>query len=182
MDTMQTAIIEKLQKFLQSHSRFREECEVVYLMVEIKKILECENSNSYKILRFYRNWAVHNKLNQSTDPLLRRFKNIDFTKSGHEIAREMNSKHADFFKLNDFKNELKGFLENYNLPLDLVNKYWVSFIKTLLKVIEERPLVFSNSSKTIKCLRLVKDSRGNPCYRFDLVNNRMKPKIKLKFR
>ena len=136
MDTIQFFIIKKLKKFLQNHLKFKDESEVVYLMAEIRKILDFKRG-SYKILRFYCNWVLHNKLDESSKDLSKKFEsNIDFTKSEKEIAREMNSKHADFLKLNDFKNELKDFFENYNLPLDLINqKNWVVFIKLLLNIV-----------------------------------------------
>jgi len=103
---MQNIIINKLEKFLQSHKRFKEECEIVYLMAEIRKILDFNRGSSCEFLRFYCNWVLHNSLDRkrTTKLLSEKFEsNIDFTKSGKEIARDLKSKHADFFKLNDYK-------------------------------------------------------------------------------
>ena len=113
MDTMQANIIKKLKKFLQNHSRFKEECEVVYLMAEIRKILDFKRG-SYRILRFYSNWVLHNKLcyKVTTQFLTKKFdSNIDFTKSVKEIVGEMKSKYADFLNSMIFKRSLKFSLK-----------------------------------------------------------------------
>src|ERR1035438_1539807 len=53
------AIIEKLDEFLKKHMPLDEECLVVYLLVEIRKILDHENNGKYPISRFYSDWCVH---------------------------------------------------------------------------------------------------------------------------
>jgi len=52
-------IVEKLNDFLGEHAPFMEECHVVYMLVETRKVLDRENNRKYPILRFYCNWTVH---------------------------------------------------------------------------------------------------------------------------
>lgn len=180
-------IIEKLKNFLRTHKIFREEGEVVYLMVEIRKILDIDKSNPCQRLRFYCNWTLHvNLKNKNTTQFISNMfdQYIDVTKSGKEIAREMISEHPDFFKLNDLKTELRNFFVNHALPINLINKnkYWFTFIRLLLEVVEKCPVVCIKSSNKIDELILLKDDKGNFCYRFSLVNDKQTPKIKLKFK
>lgn len=149
---MNSNFIKKLRIFLQNHSTFTEKCEVVYLMVEIRKILDIDKNKLYQSLRFYCNWTLHVDLkNKSTTQFISKMfdRDIDITKSGKDIARKMKSNHPDFFKLNDFKDELKKFFEDYNLPLSLLNENinWINFIKLLLEIVEECPVICIKSSK-----------------------------------
>jgi hypothetical protein len=43
LSLMTPEIIEKLNKFLDTHEVFKEECEAVYLMVELRKLLDREH-------------------------------------------------------------------------------------------------------------------------------------------
>jgi len=122
-------IAKKISDFLQRHSTLKEECEVIYLMVEIRKIMDYNRDNPYNIVRFYCNWALHVNLKykKTTQFISNIFdKYIDPIKSGKDIARDMKSNESNFFKFINFKNELKKLFERYNLPLDLINnrKNW----------------------------------------------------------
>lgn len=100
-----------IQKFSHNHSTFKEECEVVYLMVEIRKILEY-GGKSYKTLRFYCNWVLHKELSQekTTKLLSDIFKpNVDLKKSVRENAHNVKSVGRDFFVLKTFKKEPGSF-------------------------------------------------------------------------
>lgn len=183
-------IIEKLRKFLQNHPQFKEECEVIYLLVEIRKILDIDKDkdqdkkSSHQSIRFYCNWVLHVNLDMknTTKFISNMFDlDIDYSRSARKIAREMKSSHPDFFKLNDFKNELRKFFKNHDLPLSLVdtNKHWVAFIILLLGIIEECPVVCVKSSKKIERLDLIKNKKEYYCYKFNLINSSDKPVIKL---
>jgi len=175
-------IVEKLKEFLQKHKAFTEECEVIYLMVEIRKILDY-GGNSYKTLRFYCNWVLHNELSrEKTTKLLSDIfeQNIDIKKDGHENARNIKSIGTDFFKLNTFKNELEKFLKNHDLPMNLLNKNWWTFGRLLLEIIKDCPVVFMPSK--IQRLDVKKYANGNYGYKFSLINNKRKLVVKLKFK
>lgn len=52
-------IVEKLDRFLAKHPFFDEDCHAVYLMVEVRKLLEKEAHANLLLLKFYCDWTVH---------------------------------------------------------------------------------------------------------------------------
>lgn len=170
-------IIEKLRNFLRKHPTFKEECEVVYLMVEIRKILEnwkntkyrSTAGNSYEMLYFYCNWIVHEKLSkQSADFVIKKFNQcIDENKNLEEIKRGMKA-NKNFFMLNDLQCDLKNFFGDCSLPQDILNESWKwrRFRKLLLEIISESVIDLSKSKK-IASLN-VKGNKGKYYYRFKL--------------
>ncbi|MEF3692136.1 MAG: hypothetical protein V3574_03740 [Candidatus Moraniibacteriota bacterium] len=177
----QLEIIEKLKHGLEED--IHEECQVVYILSRIRKILEIKNQKTkYRFLNFYCNWSLHSKIDRKeTTDLLRVLleKNIDSKKSGKENAIKLKLNNNNFFKLSSFKQELTDFLQENNLPLNVVKKSWISFIKILLEIIKESPIIFT--SNVLNELKLSKDVKGNYCYKFTLVSNKNKPIVKLKF-
>lgn len=172
--------IENLKEFLINHKTFREKCEVIYLMVEIRKILEC-GGKSYKTLRFYCNWVLHKELNQEkTTKLLSDIfePNVDLKKSGHENARNIKSIGRDFFMLKKLRKELGEFFKDHNLPTDLKN--WWTFGKLLLEIIKDCPVYFV--ANKIWELKIEKYDDMNYGYKFSLTDSRQKliEKLKLK--
>jgi hypothetical protein len=178
-----TVIRTDLQQFLRNHPVFKEECEVVYLMVQIRKILDYNSSlDSYDILRFYCNWTLHITLSdkRTTRIILRMFNNnVDFNKSGKEIASAVKDNSSDFFKLSTLKTEMEDFFNKYGIASIIISKSWISFIRLLLKVVSMCPIVFT--SDEIQKMEL-KEVNGNYNYKFSLENKREKPIVKLKFK
>ena len=180
---------EIIQKLITELSKdIKDECQVVFILSRIRKILDMKNEKSkYKLLNFYCNWSLHvnlthTKTTQVLSDMFDQF--IDCSESANNIARKMKSNHADFFKLNDFKDELKKFFEDYDLPLRLFNEKisWNVFIKLILEIIEECPVVFIKSSKKMNRIDLIKNKKGDYCYKFSLLVCLHKPIIKLKFK
>lgn len=177
-----STIIKKLREFLQNHPQFNEECEVVYLMVEIRKILEY-GGNFYKTLRFYCNWVLHKELSQEkTTKLLSDIfePNVDLKKSGRKNARNIKSIGRDFFMLKTFRKELGDFFKDHNLPMDLLEKNWWTFGKLLLEIIKDCPVHFV--ANKIRELKIEKYDDRNYGYKFSLTSSRNKPVIKLKLK
>jgi len=174
--------IENLEEFLKNHKTFKEKCEVIYLMVEIRKILEY-GGESYKTLRFYCNWVLHKELSQekTTKLLSDVFEpNVDQKKSGHENARNIKSIGRDFFMLKTFRKELEDFLKDHKLPMDLLNKNWWTFGKLLLEIIKDCPVHFV--ANKIQDLKIEKYDDMNYGYKFSLIDSRQKPIVKLKLK
>lgn len=177
-------IRDKLENFLKQHSVFKEDCEVVYLMVQIRRILEFKDSNyRYNTLRFYCNWVLHIKLSkETTTKLLSNMLEpaVDSSKSGHDNARSIIKLYSDFFKLNTLKKELEVFKKEYTLPLDLSNKNWWKFATLLLGVVDGCSVDFK--SALVSKLEPKKHSDKEFHYKLSLVNSREKPIIKLKLK
>jgi len=73
---MKPQIIEKLNKFLENHTPFKEECQAVYLMVELRKLLDREkedrkntNEKYFPLIRFYCDWTVHTSKKYKTEAI-----------------------------------------------------------------------------------------------------------------
>lgn len=182
---IQEKIIKKLNVELSKD--IKNECQVVYILSQIRKLLDIRGTGSYRLIRFYCNWSLHVGLDKprTTKIISEKFdRYIDITKNGKYIINKIKSECPNFFKLNDFKDELKRFFQNNNLPLNLLNKNknWIKFIKFLLEIIGECPVVCVESSDKIRKLILEKDNKVNYSYKFSLVGSRHKPIIKLKFK
>jgi len=173
---------EKLRNFLQSHPAFKEECQVVYLMVEIRKILD-HGGSPYNTLRFYCNWVLHNELSRETTTKLLSdiFEpNVDLKKNGRENARNIKSVGREFFMLKTFRKELESFFKDHNLPMDLLNKSWWAFGKLLLEIIKDCHVHFV--ANKIRELRIIKYDDRKFGYKFSPINSRRKLVIKLKLK
>lgn len=180
MDSATIAI--KLKEFLRNHPKFERACEVVYLMVEIRKILDFQRGGS-ALLRLYCNWVLHNQLDKpyTTAILSQKFSINNINQlSAREIARKLKSGRSAFFELNDFNNELKIFFKTYRLPMAPLNNHWAQFRTLFLDVITECPVIFTSSR--LYSLELRKKDNLNYEYKFTLTQGRYKPVIKLKFK
>jgi len=145
----QKVIIEKIEKFLQNHQNFKEECEVVYLLAEIRKILD----SSYKALGFYCNWVLHIQLTeQSAKYISDKFNNNMGVEYLAELKKGMES-HDDFFKLEDLKSELKSFFtdEKHQLPQNMFeDEKWERFKRYFLKIIAECHIKLFDNFKSLR--------------------------------
>ena len=142
---MKNEIIEKLALFLKKHSLFTEECHVIYFLVEVRKLLEQYNfQNSYKILRFYCNWALHSRIDQT-----RPFEDIVQSLENDRIEKSKTDTH-ELPTMNDLSIkielmiEIGRFLEEVNLPTDLYNKQkqFLAFEMMLTSILADQPIVF----------------------------------------
>ena len=179
-------IIRKLD--LELKKEIKGEARVVYILSLIRKILEIKNQkDKFKLLNFYCNWSLHVSLSVKrtkqviTDML---DQDIDCSKRASDIARKLNSNHADFFKLNDIKKELVKFIADNDLSPALTNKrqQWVEFVSMLLQIIQDCPVICIESSKKIKTMKLQRNKKNEYYYKFSLHSCSSKPIIKLKFK
>jgi len=154
----QIDIFEKLGNFLRKHSNFKEECEIVYLLVELRKILDHNKnefkSTNYPLVRFHADWIVHTRKDYITPSIKDIMKKVDnsiiiFPKDGN----------IDFLMLPEFKKELKEILETYNLPNGFCQNDadWMNFMLLLTQVIADQPLI--NPTENIAEFRYV-DMKG----------------------
>lgn len=113
-----------------------EEKDVVYILVEIGKLIEVTNTKDhYEILLFWRNICVHSEINRQSPFILelkRRFKNIHI--SGGNLA-------FGFVSMIELKNELIRFThQQINVELILSKEFLESFRLALLRVISDVPV------------------------------------------
>lgn len=143
-------LIDKIEQLLTGHNPVSEECHVVYLMVEIRKIIDQEHSKAtYPVLKFYADWAVHSK----KDVVTAEMKQV--TKDMYDSAvAQINAPYGllpegsanpirDFAYMEQLKSEMATFLTAQGITDVLtVNKTtWVAFVGLMVKVLENQPIV-----------------------------------------
>ncbi len=135
-------IVEKLDRFLQRHNDLKEECEVVYLLVELRKLLDRDREqyklNNYSLVRFHADWVVHTKKEYITSAM----KEI-MTKIDNSIDVYPKDGNINFLLLPEFRGELKQLLEKYDLPSEFIKNDgdWMKFILALTQVLVDQPLI-----------------------------------------
>jgi hypothetical protein len=138
---MTNEIIDKLTGFLNLHMRFSEECHAVYLLVEIRKLLDREQNTAYPRLRFYANWSVHT--DKDTTPQIR----ATMESVLRDIKAGIAANDLDagkilrpFVFMDDLRGEFQNFLAHYGLPTNLVDEGWPSFRDLLTRVLVDQPI------------------------------------------
>lgn len=134
----QHQIVEKLR--LEFAGEITSERQVVYILVEIGKLLEHENAKqAYPTITFYRDWAVHTKLDRSgvADSLVRLFD--EYVTSNNITASDGLKELVSPWTL---RRELRKYLKQHNLafPCCKDGVLWKRFVKYLAGVIDETPL------------------------------------------
>jgi len=167
-EDLKKIIIEKTKKFLQEHKSFKEESEIIYLLVQIRKILELERSKPYKTLYFYCNWVLHSKLNRpSTTKFLADIfdQSIDLNGTAHQNARNIKNVGKEFFTVKTFKNELGSFLRSIGLPQRFSNE------RLLLEIIKDCPIELATNK--IKRVKVIKHSNKEYHYKFHIIDKKI---------
>lgn len=137
-------IIKKLDEFLKDKKPLNEECHIVYLMVEIRKILYHENNHKYPILHFYCDWIVHIEKDKITDEIRtimeEIFKDIKIQIENPALTKTM-SKAMQFAYMEDLKIDMQSFLKTHQIETNLFeDKNWIQFISILVNVLENQPI------------------------------------------
>jgi hypothetical protein len=181
-----TIITEKIAR--QLNSGIKSEAEVVYLLAEIKKVLEIENRNNYYILSFFRDWVLHKELSRqnSIKKIENRFdSHISFTSNSKVIGNNILSDQKNFFNLELLRNEFRTFLEQHDIPKNLTDskQIWIEFSKLLFEVLEECHILINGTK--MNSLSIIQDASGNVTYRIHLKqklsDNKNIIKVKIKF-
>jgi hypothetical protein len=157
--------------------------QVVYILVQIRKLLELENKKrTFPILNLFCNWVLHPKLCE--DSTKRVFENqvepcIDKNWDYETIKIKLKAM-SSFFDLSELKKEISKFLSVYDSTNNSI-KTWKSFMKYLLEVLEECPVEYNGSK--IKSLSIT-NSKDAPIFRihlkFKTIDGKNVIKVKLK--
>lgn len=101
---------------------------VMYLMVEIRKVLEHEDLK-YGALRFYCDWIVHTKLDRS------------YAYSVYDEVSNNTTEGLDIISFRKLKEEMSSFLQTRNLPTDLlIDDNWELFRDNLIEILIDTPV------------------------------------------
>ncbi len=141
---MTPQIVTKINREIQSG--ITSEAQVVYILAEIRKIIEQENSHDdYKYLYFHCNWALHYLMRKSQAQKVLSY----FSEAHTEITEKGNSQfHGEYdaiSKMDRFKDELSIFCNNQSITNFTNNAAsWLKFIKLYVQVIEDCALVIES--------------------------------------
>lgn len=137
----QTEIVSKLEEQLKRE--FKEECQIVYILSRIGKIIEIEQkSTQYSFLQFYRNWVLHARLNKFSQ----RFKDTPVYSAITSFINNRDSR-SSLLLHEDLLRELTAFCSDYNLPI-LSDTQQHSFTYLLGKVVADTPLEITDANST----------------------------------
>lgn len=146
----QPQIVLKLDHLIKTTENWTE-VEVIYLLVQIRKLLDhARNSGDtkYKHLRFYCDWVVHiNKdhIDESTLDVLKGFE------VGMKKMIGNRDYHApgpiNFAYFENMQAELVEFLPAQGIGFEALteDKSWINVISSLVKVLENQPLTIKAS-------------------------------------
>lgn len=143
---MKDEITYKLTDFLHRTEKFTEESQVVWVLVELRKLLDHYGSGA-RMVRFYADWSVH----ISKDRIGKEFKSVceaiyknaaDKINAPHPLAVD-DIEIVQFAHGNVLAAELEQFLKEKGLPDHLVTRdeTWNSFVNLLVKVLENQPVI-----------------------------------------
>lgn len=149
-------IISKLANLLTTG--IQTEAEVVYLLVQVRKVLEHDQSTEYGSLKFHCDWALHTAMDRaSAQVLLKVFDaanlelKTDPTKKLDDLPKPIRDQISSIIKLSSFKEELARFFNTYGLPsmIDHTPDGWSKFFKLYAFVIKDVPLEIKGTEGSV---------------------------------
>jgi hypothetical protein len=144
---MQSAIIPKLERELAEP--VSTERQVVYILVEIRKLLELTGSQKrYDALYFHASWIVHTNMDRGIAAKLLKYFDQAYPllkdNQLHELPPDLYRAITDAISLRHLEDQLKEFLVEYGLSTSIVEEQWTAFLRLYASVIEDCPLVVSS--------------------------------------
>ena len=136
----------KLNKYLSAHETFCNEAQVMYILIETRKLIEHEDDNTKnRILKFYCDWVAHIKKDRVSSAMKDVVRDLYLSaKNQIEYPYSINnrSKTSDFAYMIDFGNETKLFYEQNRINTEFIddNNKWNNFISILVKILENQPV------------------------------------------
>lgn len=132
---MRKIIIQKIKSTIE---KLDSEADLVYLLTRIGIVIEVDSAHKkYSILYFYRNWVVHNKID-NVKPIKTYLD--DFI---HKNKKEVLLKHKPLI------DELTKFLKEHNIE-SLRKEQKGKFLNFLKEVITDIPLIIKSPSSEYK--------------------------------
>lgn len=139
-------ITDKLNSFLSRHTPLSEESHAVYLMVEVRKLMDHFDYDA-PLIRYYADWTVHTEKEFGTVHI------VAVTTPVYDAVVEglqnPNHQHATNSVLDSFcgiavlRTQFRHFLTRFRIDLTLVenDNAWREFVRLLTAVIADQPII-----------------------------------------
>lgn len=161
----QRQLEQKITDLLTTPNPFKDEPQVLYFLVESRKILDKQraaaNSDLFPVLRFYADWSVHTEKDRRMTTIKQMIRALDtsINNLGYSIAEmPVNNPQpiADFVLMIELRKEILAYLKQFKLPERLFsnNSDWLVFVNSLIGILDEQPLM--NPSASIRKILLNK--------------------------
>ncbi len=127
---------------------FNEEAHAMYLLVEIRKLIEYELGElrpEYGNIKFYCDWAMHTAKSRSFQGLEETFELIYQDCKRHiedEWATAQSKGLINFLYFTELQKHLLILYEQFKLPKKMLedDSVWISFIMRLLGILTDQPI------------------------------------------
>jgi len=157
---MTPEIVTKLNKFLDAHDPFTEECEAVYLMVELRKLLEREYkvgnhwTGKFAKVRFYCDWTVHPSLDRN--PAIKDM----VEKLKEALGSREDTSYS--FSLSELRSEMSELFRKQALRDELCqdDEHWKHFVDVLTPVLTDQLITNPNIIDGISSFSFVGGDAG----------------------
>ena len=150
---MEKEVLGKIKSSIQKKSL--NESDVDHLMTLIRKQLEHMSESDrtqYALLKFFCNWSKHIKIDRSSvaNKIILKLNKTLFKVKDSKDTNEIISKVSNVISFIKLQNQLKKFLEKFDLPNNLVADFdkWREFVNNLIKIIVNSPLVLPDTKKS----------------------------------
>lgn len=180
VNKVKTHIVDKLKRFLNQDTPLEKECGVVYLMVELRKLLDREKEEGttrrYPLVRFHADWTLHTRKDRITATMEEIMEKVDNSLDPYPKDGNLN-----FLLMPEFRRELTDLPEKYKLPNQFCrnDNEWLGFISTMTQVLADQPLV--NPTENIAEFRYVDMRRKGIMANIDFRGNKTGGSITLGF-
>lgn len=142
---MQRDIVQKLQAELSKP--IETECQVVYILVEIRKFLEQIGQSvwekKYRSLKLHCDWAVHSLLDRGlARELIARLDDLWQEPESCNLPDKEFRELSGVLAFDNFRRELNQFLQEQDLPVSICDSdsEWLRFIHLYSSVVQDSPL------------------------------------------
>ncbi|HEY4300920.1 MAG TPA: hypothetical protein VGM73_08615 [Candidatus Didemnitutus sp.] len=158
-------ITDKLNRFLTRHDPMTEECHAVYLMVELRKLLDQHAPpKAYPLLRFYCDWTVHCQKDRNIAEIEATVKAM-YAAAAHDITTGKGAPNGpkemvEFASMSDLRGAIGKFLQAEHIVTTIVdnNTRWERFVALLTEVLAHQPVVID--SDTVKGIQFSPRNRS----------------------
>jgi len=144
------------------------EARAVYLLVEIRKILDhaYDKKTDYALLRFYCDWIVHTEKTRSLEhiaPLVQKvYVGIKTQIEQGPYSLSERPPIVEFIYMDSLKEEMISLFEKEGLPKDLFEKdAWNNFVAAVVQVLVDQPIL--NPVPEVPCIVLTPSNPGCIC-------------------